>query len=541
MSPRTRPRVLVLGGGYLGLYTALGLQKKLGSTPMEITLVERNAYMTYWPLLPEVAGGHVQPRDVTVALRRVLKRTRIIRGTLSSLDVETKIATVEAIDGSELALGYDHVAIALGAVTRVFPTPGLEENAVGFKTLEEAVFTRNHVLDNLAVASATTDPAKRRKALTFVFIGGGYTGVEALSELSDLSKLAIRSYPNLDRSELRWILIEALDRVAPEVGPQLSKWTLAELRARRIDVRLETTVTSCIDGNVELSTGETIPANTIVWTAGVQPNPILDATNLPRGPKGHVVANTRLQVVRDDGSAVDGAWAAGDNAQVPDLTAPKQPAFYPPNAQNALRQAFVLSRNILATLNGGPLDEYRHKSLGTIASYGVGHGAALIMGVRLKNLPAWLAHRLYHGLVVPTVNLKVRVFAGWAVEAVTRPDISSLTVVERPKRVFAESFKKTEPFEKKGRHMTDGLSERESLAKDTGNSPESERETAAKQNDPVEASETVQDDGVDDSQVQVLPGTGGPDDVGDIEVDPAELNLSGESIPGHPKPSTGHS
>src|ERR1700712_3184709 len=306
-------RVLILGGGYAGLYTALGLQRHRGSTPLDITVVDRNAYMTYQPLLPEVAGGHVSPAEVAISLRRTLRRSRVIRGSVAAVDVDAKTAEVTQVDGSSIHLEYDHVVFALGAVTRVFPTPGLHDNAVGFKTIEEAVYTHNRILEQVALAAASTDADARAKALTFVVVGGGYTGVEALSELSDLSKIAVAANPQLKQSELRWVLIEALDRVAPEVGPELSQWTLAQLRERGIDVRLKTTIKSAVDGNLELSSGETIPADTVIWTAGVQPNPALDQTNAPRGPKGHVVANAYLQVVREGDLAgpADRAAAGG--------------------------------------------------------------------------------------------------------------------------------------------------------------------------------------------------------------------------------------
>ncbi|MEA9984108.1 MULTISPECIES: NAD(P)/FAD-dependent oxidoreductase [Subtercola] len=438
-----KQRVLILGGGYAGLYVALGLQKHRGETPVEIIVVDRNPYMTYQPLLPEVAGGHVAASDVAISLRQTLRGSRVIRGQLAGLDIDTKQASIADFDGGVSEIDYDHVVFALGAVTRVFDTPGLKENAVGFKTIEEAVYTHNRVLEQVALAasySVSGDEDARAKALTFVVVGGGYTGVEALSELSDLSKIAVAANPSLDASELHWVLIEALDRVAPEVGPELSKWSLQQLRERGIDVRLKTTITSAENGDIVLDSGETIPANTIIWTAGVQPNPALNTTNAPRGPKGHVVANVQLQVVRDDGTPVEGAWAVGDNAQIPDLTATTQPAYYPPNAQNALRQGVLLAQNILASIRGGELTEYRHASLGTVAGYGVGHGAALIKGVKLRGLPAWAAHRGYHGLVIPTLNRKVRVIAGWLVEAVTSRETVALPGTEHPRRIFEESF-----------------------------------------------------------------------------------------------------
>lgn len=439
MSPSGKPHILILGSGYVGLYTAWGLRKALPGGAVRITVVEPNAYMTYQPLLPEVAGGELGPANVAVELRRALKGLELFRGRMASLDVRSKTATLESITGEMSTVDYDHVVIAMGAVTRTFPTPGLAENAVGFRTLEEAVYVRNRVLENIALAAATRDPAERAKALTFVFIGAGYTGVEALSELSDLSKIAVDQHPTLHRSDLRWVLVEALDRVAPEVGPRLSAWTLDQLRQRGADVRLKTTMKSCTDAVVELSDGDSFPAGTIVWTAGVKPNPVLDATNVPRGPKGHAKANARFQVLDDDDVPVAGAWAAGDIAQVPDLTAAKQPAYYPPNAQNAVRQAKLLARNIAADIQGAPLAEYRHKNLGALASYGVGRGAAAFFGLELKNRPAWFADRFYHGLAMPTFSGKWRIFSRWISGALIPRDITPMTAVEHPREAFLSS------------------------------------------------------------------------------------------------------
>ncbi|MCU1473079.1 FAD-dependent oxidoreductase [Amnibacterium sp.] len=446
--PRSRSKVLVLGGGYVGLYVAWTLEKHT-EVDLDITVVEPRAYMTYQPLLPEVAGGHVDPRNVTVDLRQAFSHAKLLRASVTGLDSQRRVVTVRTIGGEEQRLDYDHVVIGMGAVSRVFPTPGLAERGIGFKTIEEAVGTRNTVLENVARAAAATDPVERRKYLTFVFVGGGYTGVEALSELSDLSKKAIAAQPALRGERPTWVLIEALDRVAPEVGPELSAWTLEELRGRGIDIRLRTTLKSCEDDVAQLSDGDSFPFGMIVWTAGVKPNPALDTMDLPRGPKGHVVANERLQVVREDGSWVRGVWAAGDIAQIPDTTKRQQPAFYPPNAQNALRQGVLLARNIVATIEGSTVEQYRHASLGTVASYGVGHGAALIKGVKLRGLPAWAAHRAYHGLVIPSLNRKVRVFAGWITEAISRPEITSLVAVEHPTRAFHEAFGTTPSKEKK--------------------------------------------------------------------------------------------
>ncbi|MBF4463182.1 MULTISPECIES: NAD(P)/FAD-dependent oxidoreductase [unclassified Rathayibacter] len=440
-------RILILGGGYVGLYTAWGLERRRRQAPIDVTLVEPNPFMTYQPLLPEVAGGHVQPRHVTVPLVSALKHTRVLRGAVTGVSLAERTATVAAIDGSSRTLEFDQVVFALGAVTRTFPTPGLAEHGIGFKTVEEAAHLRDRVLENVARASLTTDQSERRRLLTFVVIGGGYTGVEALSELLDLSRRALAAHPSLSVGDVTWHLVEALDRIAPEVGPELSAWTLAQLRERGVHVHLKTTMPSCEDGVVELSSGERIPSATIVWTAGVKPNPILDATDAPRGPKGHVRADACLRVIGDDGEPVGGAWAAGDGAQVPDLTSVKQPAYYPPNAQNAVRQAKLLARNLVAEVTGGVVEEYRHASLGTVAEYGLGKGAGLIKGVTLRGLPAWLAHRAYHGAAMPSLDRKWRVITGWLVDAVAPRDLSPMGALQDPRRAFRETVEATDRAE----------------------------------------------------------------------------------------------
>ena len=432
-------RVLILGGGYGGLMAARLLQRH-ADRDLEVTVVDPNTYMTYQPLLPEVAGGHVAPRDVTVPLGRTLRRCRVLQASVTGVDSAARSVAVRTADGTDTTLGYDELIVALGAISRVFPTPGLEEHGIGFKTVEEAAFLHDHVIEQVERAAGTDDPAERAKALTFLVVGGGYTGVEGLSELADLSVRAVAQHANLSRKDLRWVLVEALDRVAPEVGPELSKWTLGHLRDKGIDVRLETTVKSVEDAVVELSTGESFAAGTVVWTAGVQPNPVLDATDLPRGPKGHLMADATLRVVREDGTPVPGVWAVGDVAQIPDLTASSQPAYYPPNAQNAMRQGPVAARNVLADLAGREPEEYRHVSLGTVASYGIGDGAANIKGVRLKGLPAWLAHRSYHLLALPTTGRKARVLLGWIAEAIAGRELVALPSSRHPKRAFHGSF-----------------------------------------------------------------------------------------------------
>jgi len=429
-------RIVILGGGSAGLTTALELQKRRPPQNASITLVDQAPYFTYQPFLPEVAGGHIAPRDVTVPLRKALRRTKVVEASVSGHDREAKTVSVTTGDGVTSTIPYDQLVVALGAVTRTFPTPGLAENGVGFKSVEEAQYVRDRILGNIAEAASLSDPATRRKLLTVVFVGGGYTGVEAMAELDDAAKAAVDSFPNLSRDELRFVLVEALDRVAPEVGPELSKWTLGHLRSRGIDIRLKTTMPSCIDGDVVLSDGETIPAGTIVWTAGVKPNPVLADLGLPLGPRGHVNVSATLQVQSDEGEVLEGVWSLGDGAQVPNLLSEQQPAYYPPNAQNAVRQAVTVADNIIAQLSGQPIAEYRHESVGTVASFGIGKGAANIKNVQMKNVPAWLAHRGYHLYAMPTLNRKWRILTGWITNFVGGRDQTPLVGMADPRAGF---------------------------------------------------------------------------------------------------------
>lgn len=413
------PRILILGGGYVGLYTALRLQSRLKAGEATITVVEPRSYMTYQPFLPEASAGSLSPRHVVVPLRRVLKRCEVINARVVGLDHHRRVARLDPVEGPEYDLPYDIVVVALGSVARTLPIPGLADEAVGFKTVEEAIYLRNQVLTCLDLAESTPDPERRRRALTFVFVGGGYAGVEALAELEDLARDATRYYRRITPRDLRFVLVEATDRILPEVGPDMGEYTLLQLSERHIDVRLRTRLESCVGGEVVLSDGATFESDTVVWTAGVKPNPVLGHLGLPLDEKGRLRCRADLGV---DG--VEGAWGAGDTAAVPDLTRPG--AFCGPSAQHAVRQARRLGDNIVATLRGEPVAEYRHAYAGSVASLGLHKGVAQVYGVKLKGLPAWFMHRTYHLSRVPTFNRKMRVVADWTLALFFKREIVSL-------------------------------------------------------------------------------------------------------------------
>ncbi|MEU0235738.1 MULTISPECIES: NAD(P)/FAD-dependent oxidoreductase [unclassified Streptomyces] len=433
-------RILVVGGGYVGMYTALRLQRQLRaelrSGAAEIVVVTPEPYMTYQPFLPEAAAGSISPRHVVVPLRRVLDRCRILIGEVRSVDHAERTATLSTLATDEegtgpVELAYDELVIAPGSVSRTLPVPGLAEHGIGFKTVEEAIGLRNHVIEQMDIASSTRDPAIRDAALTFVFVGGGYAGVEALAELEDMARYTARYYHNVKPGDLRWVLVEATGRILPEVGEKMGRYAVRELRARNVDVRLETRLDSCEDRVAVLSDGTRLPTRTLVWTAGVRPAPLLAATDLPLDGRGRIRCTARLSV-----EGVEHAWAAGDAAAVPDVTSGEPGGECAPNAQHAVRQARVLAENVVASLRGQPLKEYAHAYAGSVASLGLHKGVAHVYGRKLKGYPAWLMHRAYHLSRVPTFNRKARVLAEWTLSGLFKREIVSLGSLEHPRAEF---------------------------------------------------------------------------------------------------------
>jgi NADH dehydrogenase len=437
MSTTERPRILVVGGGYVGLYAARRIMKKMRYGEATVTVVDPRSYMTYQPFLPETAAGSISPRHVVVPLRRVLPGAEVLTGRVVDIDQDRKVATVEPLVGDSYQLPFDCLVIALGAVSRTFPIPGLADNGIGMKGVEEAIGLRNHVLEQLDKADSTTDEDIRRKALTFVFVGGGFAGAETIGEVEDMARDAAKYYPNVKREDMRFILVDAADKILPEVGPQLGKWGLEHLQERGIEVYLGTSMKSCVDKHVVLANGLEVDASTIVWTAGVKPNPALAKFGLPLGPRGHVDTAPTLQV-----RGTDYIWAAGDNAQIPDL-AVGGGAWCPPNAQHALRQAKVLGDNVVSGMRGFPQQEYKHANKGAVAGLGLHKGVAMIVvgkaRIKVKGRLAWYMHRGYHGMAVPTWNRKIRVFADWTLGMFLKREVVSLGAIENPREEFYEA------------------------------------------------------------------------------------------------------
>ncbi|RZT82704.1 NADH dehydrogenase [Micromonospora violae] len=434
MNPK---RILVVGAGHVGLYAALRLSKKLSSREAEVMVVDPQPHMTYQPFLPEAAAGNISPRHSVVPLRRELRRCKMVAGTVTRIEHDRKVATVQPISGPAREITYDHVIVAPGSVSRTLPIPGLHEQGIGFKTIGEAIYLRNHVLDRLDVAAATPDPDVRRSALTFTFVGGGYAGIEALAEMEDMARDALRYYPELKQDEVRWVLVEATQRVLPEVDRDMGAYTVRQLMKRNMDIRLDTRLESCVDGVVKLSDGDSFRSDTIVWTAGVKPSPMLDATDFPRDDRRRITCLPTLQVVDGD-QVVEGAWSAGDCAAVPDLT--KEPGnFCSPSAQHAVRQAARMADNIVAVIRGREPVDYKHKHAGSVASLGLHKGVAQVYGIKMTGWPAWVMHRTYHMSRIPSFNRKVRVVVDWSLAFFLKREVVALGQLHDPREEFVEA------------------------------------------------------------------------------------------------------
>jgi NADH dehydrogenase len=447
---RKVPRILVLGGGNIGLYTALTLRRRLGRREAAIVLVDPRSYMTYQPFLPEAAAGNLEPRHVVVPLRRTLRGCTIISGRVTGLDHRAHRAQITPLEGEAYDVSYDHVVVGLGAVARTLPIPGLAERGMGFKQIEEAIALRNTVIGKMEAASSTWDPELRRRLLTFTFVGGGFAGIEALGEVEDMARVACQDFDSIRPADLRFVLIEAMGRILPELGEELGGYALEQLRGRGIDLKLNTRLESCVDGFIETSDGDRFESDTLVWTAGVKASPALGHTNLPLDDRGRVRTNAALQVVDGDGRVVDGAWAAGDCAAVPDLTrGPGETTA--PTAQHAVRQGKHLGQNLARHITGEPLEDYRHENLGTVASLGLYKGVAQTFGIKLRGPVAWFMHRTYHMWAMPTLNRKVRIILDWTTALLFRRELVALGAFSSPRAEFTAAASGHPPLDTSNR------------------------------------------------------------------------------------------
>lgn len=441
----TVPKILIVGGGYAGFYTAWKLEKHLRKGEADVTMVDPLPYMTYQPFLPEVAAGSIEARHSVVAHRRHLKRTNVVTAKVTNINHAQKVATITPPVGEPYEFAYDQIVVTAGAVSRTFPIPGIADNAIGLKTIEEAVAIRDKVMSNFDKAASLPAGPERDRLLTVVVVGGGFAGIEVFAELRSLASSLVSKYPQIHFEDTHFHLIEAMGRIMPEVSLKTSEWVLKDLAKRGANVHLDTQVTGAIDGNVELSTGEVIPTDVIVWTAGVMANPtVVRGGDLPVEERGRIQTRADLRVGTPE-AFVEGAWAAGDVSAVPDLSGGGVGGFCVPNAQHAVRQAKLLAKNLVAVLRGEKPKEYFHKNLGAVAGLGLYNGVFQSGKIALKGFIAWLAHRGYHGLAMPTWERKWRVLWGWWNNLWLGRDLVNLETVQNPRYVFEEFAARPRP------------------------------------------------------------------------------------------------
>jgi NADH:ubiquinone reductase (H+-translocating) len=403
----------VLGGGFAGSYVSRLLGRR-GST-----VVSRENFMLYTPLLPEAASGTLEPRHVVVPLRQMCPHAELVLGEVVSHDPERRSVCVDAL-ADRIEISYERLVVALGATTRLLPVPGLAEHGVGFKDIADAIALRNDVLVQLERAAIRPDDPSE---LGFVFVGAGYAGVEALAELNDMAQAALRSYPTLRGVPQRWVLVDAAPKILPEIPRRLGEYAERQLRKRGIEIHVGTTLASYDGREAVLANGTRIPARMLVWTAGVSASPVLAELGFPLDERGRVVVDETLRV---DGSA--SVWALGDCAAVPNCKTPG--VLDPPTCQHALRQARRLARN----LTGEP-KRYGYRMLGQVATLGRFKGIAEVPGLRLRGFPGWFVTRTYHLYQLPLLSRKLRVVVDWTVSLFFRRDIVALTTLGRPRKL----------------------------------------------------------------------------------------------------------
>src|SRR5690349_8551217 len=398
--------VIIAGGGFGGFYAARTLARVLPAHSARVRLVTEDNFMLYTPLLPGAAAGTLEPRHVVVPLREELRRTDLRLGTVCSAEPAQSRLTVRTAEGHAEQLSYDDLIVSLGSVSRILAVPGLAENV--------------------------EDPTVRQAWLTYVFVGAGCAGLEGLAELQDFAADVIELYPRCRTQGMRWILVEARDRVMPEIPPSLAQFATRELRGRGIEIRTSTTLDEVTETTARLSDGEVVPTRTVAWTAGVKPHPVINDLNLPLDQHGRIRTDRTMRV-----EGLDNVWAIGDAAAVPDPAKLDQPS--PPTAQHAIRQGRRVARNVAASLGTGKVRPFRYRTLGVFVDMGRGEAVASTLGIRWRGAPAWWLARTYHLAMMPGIKRKLRLLVDWNVGLLFGRDTSELGGLGHPPQLGEES------------------------------------------------------------------------------------------------------
>lgn len=415
-------RIIILGGGFAGAYCAQHLERALRKTDAHILLLDRHNYFVFHPLLVEAGTGSLEPRHVVVPIRDFLRRAEFQMADVTAIDTAASTVTYRLIgDEQPRVLAYDHLVIALGSVTRMPPVPGLRENAFEIKNMGDAIRLRDRAIAMLEFANALDDPERRREALHFVVVGGSFTGVEVAGEFDVFLREAARRYRRINPSDCRITLVEVGDRILPALGGDLSAYALKHLRRRGLDVRLNTSVNALTASTATLNTGEVLSTRTVIWCAGIQPNPLIASLNLPTDERGWILCEPDLRV-----TGHSNLWGIGDCAVNPGPDG--RP--YPATAQHAIREAAAAARNIASSISGKPTSPCVIHDAGSLAALGCRTGVARVFGVRLAGFPAWFLWRTVYLLKMPRFSRKVRVALDWTLDLFFRRDIVQIGVTQ---------------------------------------------------------------------------------------------------------------
>jgi NADH dehydrogenase len=405
MSDKTR--VLILGGGFGGLYAALEFEKR-NDPRFEVTVVNRENFFLFTPMLHEIAASDLDLTNIVNPVRKMIRRVNFFCGDVDKIDIESKQVVVShGFDRHSHTLEYDHLVLALGSVTNFFNLPGVAERALTMKSLGDAIQLRNRLIAHLEEADTECARAERPPLLTFVVAGGGFAGVETVASMNDFLRDALPFYPNLKAEMLRVVLVHPGEFILPELGGKLGRYADKKVRARGVEIFSKSKVAAARPREIELTNGEKIISSTLIWTAGTSPNPILDLVGCAK-ERGRIKVNAHLEV-----QARDGVWALGDCALVPD---PATAESYPPTAQHASREGKILAYNIIASVDGKPKKAFKFKTLGQLAAIGRRTGVARILGVNFSGFIAWFLWRGIYWSKLPRAEKKVRVAIDWALD-----------------------------------------------------------------------------------------------------------------------------
>lgn len=419
--PSNRPaRIVILGGGFAGAYCAQRLEKKLAGRGVEVVLIDRNNYFVFYPLLVEAGTGALEPRHAVVSIRAFLKTTRFLMAECRTIDTANRKVIYQVVGQEEVqAMEYDHLVVALGAVTRLPAVPGLREFGFELKSLSDAVALRDRAIQMLEAADAVDDPEKRRAMLRFIVVGGNFTGVEIAGELQVFLRRAARLYRNLRPADCNVTLVELQSRILPALDEELAEFARGHLARRGMDVRLKTSVAEIQADFVKLNTGETLPSRTVIWCAGIAPNPLLGSLGLPTDARGYLNCERDLRV-----RGFDSVWGIGDCAVNlgPDGNA------YPATAQHAVRQGAHLADNIARSLRGEALRPCDIVSQGSLAALGCRTGVAKVFGIRLAGFAAWFLWRTVYLMKMPGWPRRFRVALDWTLDLLFARDFVQLGV-----------------------------------------------------------------------------------------------------------------